>query len=478
MGLRPGVGPEWETYPADQPLMAQYGLPLHHVPGIVEWDDLGKPGMADRMGQAMQSRMGNGDVPMNLAATSLAANAWLYDGDAKYADWITRYVDGWVERANDNSGIVPDNVDPDGVSGGMQDGRWYGGHYGWTWPHGIASIGMGTLIAGQNAALVTGDDSYFDLTRVPLDLVIDNAVIEEPVADQPLSLRGSWMARMGNKTTGLYEDEKPGMLVPMRYGQDGWFDYGPMLNAFPTWLWWWTMNDQDTQRLERVLEEGIVDPTVVAEFRDKEEAGHEAPWVSYLWGANPDYPERALTMALGQVNHRLDLMDLFPFDPQKSHIHYWQGVNPVVTEVLTQLTTGAPPALYNGGLQHARVRYYDRAAGRPGLPPEVSALVSKITPDSVTLELVNLGVRRGASVVVQAGAFGEDRIDEVEATVIDEGDYPGKIIDFATPEVRTKTTRRAVSTNRIEVELPARKKITLTLTLTPKAYPARHQLNP
>ena len=45
----------------------------------------------------------------------------------------------------------------------------------------------------------------------------------------------------------------------------------------------------------------------------------------------------------------------------------------VVTEVLTQLTWGAPQVVYNGGIAQARLRYYDADRGRPGLPPDVAA---------------------------------------------------------------------------------------------------------
>ena len=52
-----------------------------------------------------------------------------------------------------------------------------------------------------------------------------------------------------------------------------------------------------------------------------------------------------------------------------------------MVEVLLQLTTGSPPALYNGGLQFARLLYGDARRGRPGLPPDVAALVTDIGGD-------------------------------------------------------------------------------------------------
>ena len=53
-------------------------------------------------------------------------------------------------------------------------------------------------------------------------------------------------------------------------------------------------------------------------------------------------------------------------DVAEADIHLWQQSNPVVTEALVQLTWGGPQVIYNGGLQQARVRYYDAVRRRPG----------------------------------------------------------------------------------------------------------------
>jgi len=79
--------------------MARYGLPYTDVPGVRSYDDLKDPALARRMGEAMQTRMGRGDVVGNLAATSLIANAYLLTGDEKYRRWVVDYVEAWVDRA-------------------------------------------------------------------------------------------------------------------------------------------------------------------------------------------------------------------------------------------------------------------------------------------------------------------------------------------------------------------------------------------
>ena len=125
----------------------------------------------------MTARMGAGDTAVNLAATGLVLNAWILTGDPRYRDWIEQYVGAWRERAAANDGIMPDNVGPDGVVGSLLDGRWYGGHYGWSWPHGWYSVGSAAAVAALAAATATGDDGYLDLVRPALDTMIDHGKV-------------------------------------------------------------------------------------------------------------------------------------------------------------------------------------------------------------------------------------------------------------------------------------------------------------
>jgi hypothetical protein len=129
---------------------------------------------------------------------------------------------------------------------------------------------------------------------------------------------------------------------------------------------------------------------VVRSFRSKEEAGHEEPWFTFLAGDNPGYPEKILAAAQAQVRHRLARMQAYrDLDVSEADIHLWQQCNPVATEALVQLTWGGPQVIYNGGLQQARVRYYDAGRRRPGLPESVAALVSGIDPQATVVDLVN-----------------------------------------------------------------------------------------
>jgi hypothetical protein len=97
------------------PALRPYGLPLDWIQGVSSFDDLlADPDLALQYGTEMWNRMGRGDVAVNLAATSLAANAYLLSGDQKYKDWVLKYAAGWLERSDSLGGILPDNV---GLSG-------------------------------------------------------------------------------------------------------------------------------------------------------------------------------------------------------------------------------------------------------------------------------------------------------------------------------------------------------------------------
>ncbi|MFI2485980.1 hypothetical protein ACH47X_03670 [Promicromonospora kroppenstedtii] len=485
-GPLPGLGPEWLTYPASLDYMAAYGLPLHGLPGITRWSDLEDPVKAQLMGDEMQRRAA-GDTAVNLAATSLVTNRWLYDGDPASAEWVARYVGGWRERAAAAGGLMPDNVAPDGAVGGLHDGAWYGGHYGWTWPHGLHSVGMSTLIGAINASFVSGaaagpveagpgtagvrDDGPLDLVRTMLDTVLEHA-ITAPVTQTPFSLRGSWLERLGPHAA------EPALLVPYRYGAEGWFDFGPLQLDLPTWLWWWTRDPRDRERLDRVLD-GTPGAREVRPFRDKVEAGHEGPWLTFLDGALPDYPERALSMALGQLARRVAVMEAEPVDPETVHLHFWQRANPVVTEVLGQLVTGTPQTLYNGGLPFAAVSYSDADRSRPGLPPDVSALVTRLdgspAQGRVELTLVNLSPTRTRRVRVRPGRFGEQRLTGVVTRGETGGVYPGPSTASAGRAGTPTSTTVPLDAADLLVELPPSHRADLVLLTAPAPTAPRHE---
>jgi hypothetical protein len=456
-----------DSYPWLPKEAAMYGFPLGWLlPAGAEQPPLD----ADpRLGAEMRRRMGSGDTAVNLAATGLVLNAWILSGEQRYADWIAEYVGAWRERAAANGGILPDNVAPDGTVGGLLEGRWYGGHYGWSWPHGWYSVGHAAIVAALAGAAATGDDSYLDLVRPALDEMISHGkVMAFTEADS--SIRSKWIPQ-------LAEDVRtPTLHVPFRHGDEGWFDHNPMLMAVPTALWHHTSSDADRARIERLREAAGYDWRTVRSFRSKEEAGHEEPWLAFLAGDDPDYPEKILAAAQAQVRHRLTRMEKYrDLEVPEADIHLWQQSNPVVTEALVQLTWGGPQVVYNGGLQQARVRYHDAAARRPGLPAGVAALVSAIDPEATVVDLVNLDPETARSVIVQAGAFSEHTIRSVEHSVCADPSWIGDLYDYGHSAPAVTTAATTVDGPWLRVELPRSSTVRLTLRLDLRTQPPSYR---
>jgi len=435
-----------------------YGFPLDWL--LPDGAPVPERHLDPRLSSDMTARMGTGDTAVNLAATGLVLNAWILTGDARYRDWIQTYVGAWLERAAANHGILPDNTGPDGVVGSLLGGRWYGGHYGWTWPHGWYSVGSAATVAALAAATVTGDDRYLDLVRPALDTITAQGKVMA-FADSDSSLPSRWVPQLGEAVA------VPTLLVPFRHSDRGWFDYNPMLTAIPTALWHHSASQADRRRLAELRGRAGYDWRNVRPFRSKEEAGHEEPWFTFLSGDNPGYPEQILAAAQAQVRHRLARGRAYRgTDVGEPDIHLWQQCNPVATEALVQLTWGGPQVIYNGGLQQARVRYFDAIRRRPGLPPSVAALVTSIDPDATVVELVNLNPARDNSLVVQAGAFAEHTIVSARYTTCTDTAWLGSLYDYGNKDPVVAEDHIDVRGPWLTVHLPAATRIRLTLAMT------------
>lgn len=370
---------DWVTH---RPVLADYPLPYDDIPNVTDssaWiDDERFPFIL----QTMNQRMMRVDVPLNLTATSLILNAYMYTGDAKYKQWIEEYVGAWIDRTRENDGILPDNVGPNGKIGETMEGKWWGGYYGWKWPHGLFNQVEATLIGASNAYLVSGDAKYLELPRSVLELVLSKARVEN----------------------GRVE-------VPHRHGREGWYDYRRINPTHLIYLWYVSQDARDYRLMESLTEVSNFDTLRYEKHKgDWENAG---PWLGFIEGRNPDYPVQMLKANYAETLRRLERIRNDQSDPAERGVHHWQKCNPVVLEGLVQTMLGAPNHIYHGGLLHCRLFYFDPVLKRPGLPQGVAALVDKISPDGVSVHLVNLDPSQPRDVIVRAGAFGEHEFTSV-----------------------------------------------------------------
>ncbi len=484
-GYRDGdATPDW---PAS---MSVYGLPFDDVPGLQTFADLSNRRLALELGEVMNERFGRGDVVSNLAVTSLTTNAYLMMGDERYRDWTVGYSRMWAARAEANGGLIPDSIGPDGMVGSLMGGRWFGGLYGWTWPHGFYSISQSTLIAGLNTYLLTGEDSDLDVARTQIDRIVSLGYSKD-IRSEEMSLVHHWLPHLGFENENQLRDSPSPVecfVVPYRYKSSGWFDYQPILPATSVALWQASMSAEDWQRIEKL---GNLSGEIWNSFstgREKEDAGHEAPWVRFLDGRGDDYPEKILNLALVQVARRLqqvreDHVDLLRVGDDEVHtlVHHWQKLNPVTTEALVQLTLGCSQHLYNGGLLFGRVRYFDAEQGTPGLPEDVAALVSSLAGDAITVELINLSTAEDRAVMVQAGMFAQDQFTSLRYDMATDA-WQDRTGNYSMPPQRVSELTELVETTHIWVDLPAGRRITLHLGVSRNAaiptYDSLSKLSP
>jgi len=459
MGARWGYfdgEPSYEWYP----YMAPYGLPYEDVEGITSYDDLRDPVLARRMGVVMQERMGKGDSATNLIVTSLIANAFLMTGAEKYRQWIIEYVGTWQERARHNGGLLPDNVGLSGQVGEYIDGKWYGGLYGWSWPHGYYNVGMAALVAGGSAYLLTSDKTYLELPRAQIDAIHALGQTRK-LGELAMSLGHHWIGLLDQHTP-----ETELFVVPYRYSDSGWFDYQTPTPVYPIALWNLSHDGEDWARITHLRSTSLTDWRKLIAFRSKEDGGHEQPWLCFLQGENPQYPEAILAESYAKVARRMEMIRRDEQDLRAVNIHHWQELNPVTTEALIQLTLGAPQIIYNGGLLHCQVRYFDVQRQRPGLPDGTAALVEKIESDHIVVILVNLSVTSSHDLLIQAGAFGEHTFISADYD-IRVSDYPGMqgAAGYAAPALQTEAQHLPIGDSLLQIQLPPATEIRLKLSM-------------
>ncbi|MBM3933220.1 MAG: hypothetical protein FJ319_02790 [SAR202 cluster bacterium] len=330
----------------------------------------------------------NGDSSNNLAATALVTNAYLYTGDDKYKQWVLDYTQMWIDRTRQNNGILPDNLGLTGKIGEHRNGQFWGGIYGWSHYQGASNMLHSATIAAECALLLSGYYGYTEILRSLVKTLFNNG----------------------------HKDKDGQHVIYTVYGSKGWQNYYFSNELYPmrfqevAHLYHATMSKEDYDFCKAVRAGDVrIDWNSQPPEHEKGGGQCERARFQYYDGLNPTWPEKMLAsdleMALKATNYiRNDNSDV---DTQIAKNDSSQ--NPVFTKGLTMVTTGTPQAIYNGGLLRATVRYHDQDRQRPGLPEDVAALVDKLGPDVVGLQLVNTSPTASRSVIVQAGAFCEHR---------------------------------------------------------------------
>ena len=312
-----------------------------------------------------------GDSPMNLAATSLALNAYMRTHDDRYKTWILEYVEAWRQRMIANGGIIPSNIGLDGKIGGECGGKWYGGVYGWGFtvinPHTKLPVDRNNHYLGLNgfgnAYFLTGDDRFLDAWRQQIDKVNSHARVE-------------------NGRT----------VYPHMFGDNGWYSFRPEPYRHGVMeLYYWSMSEADRKRVP------------------------DSDWLAFLEGRNPGYPEAALRNDFTIIRRKVEAMRHDTTTPDTRLADDPMAYNPATVATLVHLMLGGLAPKHQGEVLQARVRYFDPARKRPGLPDDVAAMVESLGDRSTSLLLVNLNQSESRELIVRAGAYGEHLCEEVTA---------------------------------------------------------------
>ncbi len=414
---------------------AYYNLPYYDIPGVQNWIDLTDPEKARLMGEAYETKFHAGDSPTNLLATSLMMNAYLHTGDDAYKNWVLDYAGTWRRLTAENGGIIPDNCGPGGKMGECMDGKWYGGYYGWTFPHGFMFIAEGIAVAAENETLLTGDRTKLQWLTDQTEKLLEKKIEVDGSVFVPYKYTadGADIQYIGVDTEVMTAPS----TVPSRpdfrrrLQKDGWFEYRRLDPSHLTHAWFANFRARDREILWETRDMRFhgweqIDTSVLDKFESypmecaygfdngaKNLGGQEMGLMGYHMGTFPDYPETILTHNLDQMYFRLARMQTDPQPPETYADYYLQVRNPISVEGLVHLTMGGPLPLYNGGLLLVSLMYFDPEKQRPGLPEDTAALISRIADESLTLELVNLSPTKPRRVIVQGGAYGEHTIETV-----------------------------------------------------------------
>jgi hypothetical protein len=133
-----------------------------------------------------------------------------------------------------------------------------------------------------------------------------------------------------------------------------------------------------------------------------------------LKGKNPDYPVNAFNREFEGIRRRIAGMRNDTSSPDTRLSDSSQRYTSAATSALVNLTMGGLQPMTYGGLLYCQLRYFDKVQRRPGLPPDVAALVTEMSNEKVRVTLVNINQSERREVIVQGGAYGEHQCTRVE----------------------------------------------------------------
>ena len=314
-----------------------------------------------------------GDHPNNLGATQLALTAFALGDGERYRDWLLEYVDAWVERTDENDGIIPSNI---------RSRRPYRRR--------VRRQVVGRLLRlGIHRHRPADRGAGAPLLRLHPRLL---RVRQCPADDGEAVVRRSLERGHRPRQRQRRRDRRP-HHVPAHARRRG-------LVRPPA----------DPFRRRRPADLVLVPGTP----RTPNASATTTGWRSCAEEAVP-FREKALESDLELLRRRVAEMRADTTTPDTRLSDDMNGLNPAVTENLTRLMLGGLPTGRDGHSLHCRLRYFDAGRRRAGVPRDVGALVERMDAENVDVSLVNLSPVHERTVVVQGGAYAEHRCELVSS---------------------------------------------------------------
>ncbi len=243
-----------------------------------------------------------------------------------------------------------------------------------------------------NAYALSHEPKYKAWILEYVDAWIDRAKHNNDILPSNIGLDGS----VGGGAEGKWYGGGK-MSSPHMYGDQGWysFQHGK-----------WVFGTQDIYIMS-------MKPSDRARAPDH-------PWLLFLEGKNPGYPESILNRALAHIRQCGEAIRADTTTPDTRFADTVMDQNPAAVEGLTQLMEGAlyvqhpgwstiSPAV-GGTPLYARLRYFDPVGNRAGVPEGVAALVESMSGDATVVSLVNVNPTESRTVTLQGGAYGEHQV--------------------------------------------------------------------
>ncbi|MDA0337511.1 MAG: hypothetical protein O2782_20295, partial [bacterium] len=318
-------------------------------------------------------------------------------------------------------------------------------------PHGFHFIADAMVVGGENQRLLTGDANRLLWVREQVEMLLTHAVEDEQgrvLIPQKYTDPDAVIEFAGSDSEPMTRPDRittyPNFTRKKQI--DGWFEFRPLNPSHMAHVYADSLDPTDLEVSRKIRDRtnNTWDHVSMSAVHGKDYSGQNHAYLNFLDGGYPNYPTEALLHSIEQVytklrNLRQELalgesgwgyrpgsekvwqelaeatrqvneMKEKQWSESVTHSYfqtYLIGRSTITTEALVHLTMGGPMPIYNGGLLKVSIRHFDADRQRPGLPPDVSALVHTIDDEGIDLTLANLHTMETRRVIVQAGAFAE-----------------------------------------------------------------------